>query len=106
MRTSTDTDYIYYITTRTEKLNPTHVYVVIKRIKCSDITQVMVNSDVMKIFVNKSTYINVSARMAYFDMHEAMKVATTMQKLLSVTMFPTGRPECKIECEIVIEDVK
>lgn len=102
MRTSTDTDCIYYITTRTEKLNPMHVYVVIKRIKCSDITQVMVNSDVMKIFVNKSTYINVSARMAYFNMYEAMKVATIMQKLLSVTRTLSGCPTC----EIVIEDVK
>lgn len=101
MRTSTDTDYIYYITTRTEKLNSMHVYVVIKRIKCSDITQVMVNSDTLKIITHKST-ANVSARMAYFSIYEVMKSATIMQQLLSVTSSLTGKPTC----EIVIEDVK
>lgn len=101
MRTSTGTDCIYYITTRTEKLNPMHVYVVIKRIKCSDITQVMVNSDILKIITHKST-ANVSVRMAYFSIYDAMKSATILQKLLSVTRSPSGSPTC----EIVIEDVK
>ena len=107
MRTSTDTDCIYYITTRTEKKNPVHVYVVIKRVRCSDITEVSNNADAFKICTCKSS-ANVSANMIYFTFADVMKCASIMQHLLSATQLlsVTGSPSHTPICEIVIEDMK
>ena len=103
MRTSTDTDCIYYITTRTEKRNPIHVYVVIKRVSCSDITEVSTDfsHEMFNIRTCKSS-ANVSANVIYFTLTDAMKYATIMHQLLSVT----GNFSNKSICEIVIEDMK